>query len=203
MLRIIFITPDGVDPAPAIEAALAALPRGAAGVQLRQRLPARALLERARTLRAICTKFAAPLMVNDRADVALAAGAAGVHVGVDDIAPRALRRVVPAAFIIGCSVGTELEVARSEGADYVGIGPLYPTGSKHDAGAAIGPAGFAALRERCGLPAVAIGGISASNAAEALAAGAAGVAVISAVFGVPDPSRGAREIRRALAASGR
>src|SRR5205085_928366 len=77
MIRLYLITPQEGDPAPAVEAALSVLPRGAAGVQLRQRLSARQLLERARTLRAICTKFAAPLLVNDRADIAIAGVDAG------------------------------------------------------------------------------------------------------------------------------
>ena len=202
-LRLVAITDslrDGVDGLAA--RAAAAVAGGATMLQLRLKdESARVLVEVARALMRAAPSV--PLLVNDRADVALAAGAAGVHVGVDDLSPAGLRRVVPASFIIGCSVGSEDEVPRSVGADYVGIGPLYATGSKRDAGAAIGPEGFAALRERCGLPAVAIGGISAENAARALEAGAAGVAVISAVFGVSDPSRGASAIRRALDATGR
>lgn len=202
-LRLVAITDSlrgGVDGLAA--RAAAAVAGGATMLQLRLKdESARVLVEVARALMHAAPSV--PLLVNDRADVALAAGAAGVHVGVDDLSPAGLRRVVPSSFIIGCSVGAEEEVARSAGADYVGIGPLYPTGSKQDAGVAIGPAGFAALRELCGLPAVAIGGIGAANAAEAMAAGASGVAVISAVFGVADPSAGASAIRRALDASGR
>jgi thiamine-phosphate pyrophosphorylase len=140
--------------------------------------------------------------VNDRADVALAAGAAGVHVGVDDLSPALLRRVVPPGFIIGASVGTDDEVARSAGADYVGIGPIYVTGSKSDAGSAIGPARFGELARRCGLPAVAIGGITSETVPIVMSAGATGVAVISALFGASDPTQAAREIRVALDASG-
>ena len=182
--------------------AAAAVFGGATMVQLRLKgESARSLVEIARTIQAMVPDV--PLIVNDRADVALAAGAAGVHVGVDDLSPALLRRVVPPGFIIGASVGTDDEVARAAGADYVGIGPVYVTGSKTDAGSAIGPARFGELARRCGLPAVAIGGITSETVPLVMSAGAAGVAVISALFGASDPTQAAREIRGALDASGR
>jgi thiamine-phosphate pyrophosphorylase len=182
--------------------AAAAVFGGATMIQLRlKEESARSLVEIARSIQAMAPDV--PLVVNDRADVALAAGAAGVHVGVDDLAPALLRRVVPPGFIIGASVGSEDEVARAAGADYVGIGPVYATGSKADAGAAIGVARFAELARRCGVPAVAIGGITSDRVAEVVAAGASGVAVISALFGASDPTQAARAIRSALDASGR
>ena len=138
------------------------------------------------------------LVVNDRADVAIASGAAGVHVGADDLPPAAIRRIAPPGFVIGASVGTEAEVAAAADADYVGIGPVFSTASKHDAGDAIGPARFAQLRALCNRPAVAIGGIDAENAASVMAAGAAGIAVIRAVFAAPDPELAARTLRRAM-----
>jgi thiamine-phosphate pyrophosphorylase len=202
-VRLIAIT-DSLRDGPrglALRAAAAAF-GGATMIQLRlKEESARALVEIARTIQVMVPDV--PLVVNDRADVALAAGAAGVHVGVDDLAPALLRRVVPPGFIIGASVGSEDEVARAAGADYVGIGPVYVTGSKADAGAAIGTARFAELARRCALPAVAIGGITSDRVAEVLAAGAAGVAVISALFGASDPTQAARAIRSALDASGR
>ena len=182
--------------------AAAAVFGGATMVQLRLKdESARSLVEIARTIQAMIPDV--PLIVNDRADVALAAGAAGVHVGVDDLSPALLRRVAPPGFIIGASVGTDDEVARAAGADYVGIGPVYATGSKTDAGSAIGPARFGELARACGLPAVAIGGITSATVPIVMSAGAAGVAVISALFGAPDPTEAAREIRDALDASGR
>ena len=162
---------------------------------------ARSLAEIARSILAMVPEV--PLVVNDRADVALAAGAAGVHVGVDDLAPALLRRVVPPGFIIGASVGSDDEIARAAGADYVGIGPVYATGSKADAGDAIGPARFTELARRCGVPAVAIGGITSERVAEVMSAGASGVAVISALFGASDPTIAARALRSALDATGR
>ena len=202
-VRLIAIT-DSLRDGPrglALRAAAAAF-GGATMIQLRlKEESARSLVELARTIRVMVPDV--PLVVNDRADVALAAGAAGVHVGVDDLAPALLRGIVPPGFIIGASVGNDDEVARAAGADYVGIGPVYGTGSKADAGAAIGAARFGELATRCALPAVAIGGITSDRVAEVMAAGASGVAVISALLGAPDPTQAARAIRSALGASGR
>jgi thiamine-phosphate pyrophosphorylase len=182
--------------------AAAAVIGGATMIQLRlKEESARSLVEVARTIQAMVPEV--PLVVNDRADVALAAGAAGVHVGVDDLAPALLRRIVPPGFIIGASVGSADEVSRAAGADYVGIGPVYSTGSKSDAGMAIGPDGFTELARRCALPAVAIGGITSERVADVMAAGASGVAVISALFGASDPTLAARALRSALDANGR
>ena len=182
--------------------AAAAVAGGATMLQLRlKEESARSLVEIARTIQAMAPDVS--LIINDRADVALAAGAAGVHVGVDDLSPALLRRVAPPGFIIGASVGSDDEVARAAGADYVGIGPVFATGSKPDAGAAIGPERFGELARRCGLPAVAIGGITSERVPPVLAAGAAGVAVISALFGASDPTIAARAIRDALDAIGR
>lgn len=202
-VRLIAIT-DSLRDGPrglALRAAAAAF-GGATMIQLRlKEESARSLVEIARAIQAMTPDV--PLVVNDRADVALAAGAAGVHVGIDDLAPALLRRVVPPGFIIGASVGTDDEVARAAGADYVGIGPVYGTGSKADAGAAIGTARFAELAKRCGLPAVAIGGITSDHVPDVMKAGASGVAVISALFGASDPTLAARAIRSALDASER
>jgi thiamine-phosphate pyrophosphorylase len=203
VIRLIAIT-DSLRDGPrglALRAA-AAVAGGATMIQLRlKEESARSLVELARVIRAAVPDV--PLIVNDRADVALAAGAAGVHVGVDDLSPSVLRRFVPQGFIIGASVGDDDEVGRAASADYVGIGPVYATGSKPDAGAAIGPARFAELARRCGLPAVAIGGISAKTVPEVVSAGASGIAVISALFGAADPTQAALDLLAALDASGR
>jgi thiamine-phosphate pyrophosphorylase len=138
------------------------------------------------------------LIINDRVDVALAAGAAGVHLGADDMPVAAARKIAPPGFVIGASVGGDAEVVNSRGADYVGIGPVFATGSKPDAGSAIGSAEFARIAAMCGLPAVAIGGIDASNVHEVMRAGARGAAVISAVFAASDPEAAARAMRGAM-----
>ena len=139
-----------------------------------------------------------PVIVNDRADVAIAAGAAGVHLGADDMPVGAVRKFAPDGFIIGASVGNDEERNSSRGADYVGIGPVFGTASKKDAGSAIGIAEFKRLAVATGLPAVGIGGINASNARAVIDAGAAGIAAIASVMGAGDPLAAAREMATAI-----
>lgn len=202
-LRLIAITDslrDGIDGL--AKRAAAAVAGGATMVQLRLKDETpRTLVEVARALREALPSV--PLLVNDRADVALAAGADGVHVASDEVAPAALRRVVPARFIIGVSVGADDEVPRAAGADYVGIGPVFATGRGAAAGAAIGVQRFTQLARLCRVPAVAIGGISPENAGSLISAGASGIAVISALFGAADPTLAARALRAAQDASER
>jgi thiamine-phosphate pyrophosphorylase len=202
-LRLVAITDDVRDGASGLIArALAAVRGGATMIQLRLKdADARSLVEVARAL-AVALPAGVPLVVNDRLDVALVASAAGVHVGPDDLPAAAVRRLVPRGFIVGASVGSDAEVILAQGADYVGIGPLYDTSSKADAGRAIGPVAFSRLARACRVPAVAIGGIDARNAAAAMIAGAAGVAVIRAVMGARDPEAAARSLRAAMEGPG-
>ncbi|GAC1684376.1 MAG: hypothetical protein NVS9B3_02520 [Gemmatimonadaceae bacterium] len=146
-------------------------------------------------VRALVSVLDVPVLVNDRADVALAGGAAGVHVGTDDIRAIALRRCFGDRLIIGASVGTDDEIVNAEGADYVGIGPVFPTSSKLDAGGAIGVAEFSRLAARVGCPAVAIGGVTPAHVALLRARGAAGVAAIRGVLSAADPEAAARAMR--------
>jgi thiamine-phosphate diphosphorylase len=162
--------------------------------------PPRTLVEVARALRLALPDV--PLLVNERADVAMAAGAQGVHLNLDGLPPAALRRFVPAGFIIGASVGDEAECARAVAADYVGVGPVFGAAGDTGSGGAIGVARFAEIARRCAVPAVAIGGISTANVGSVMSAGAAGVAVISALFSSADPTQAARDLRAALDASG-
>lgn len=196
-LRVLAITDDLRDGVPGLVArAAAAVDGGATMVQLRLKdADARTLLDVAR---ALVAALPVPVVVNDRADVALAAGAAGVHLGSDDVPARALRPWVPAGFIIGASVGAEDELPNAEGADYVGIGPVFATASKADAGEAIGVAEFTRLAALCAIPAVAIGGIAPENAPLLRGAGAVGVAVIRAVLGAADPRAAARALSLAI-----
>src|SRR5262249_1528518 len=133
-----------------------------------------------------------PLIVNDCMDLALAIGAAGVHLGPDDLAPQLARRIAPPGFIIGASVGLEAEIHRGDAADYWGIGPLRATAAKSDAGAAIGIGGASRLRAAAGTrPAVLIGGVQPDDAAAARAAGFTGVAVSSGILAPSDVSAAA------------
>lgn len=175
----------------------AAVQGGATMVQVRDKTATpRELLV---LVQALVAALRVPVLVNDRVDVALAGGAAGAHLGQDDVPPEALRPHVPAGFILGTSVGMPAEAKRalSSSADYWSIGPCYHTATKPDAGTALGAAGFAALARLAppATPVIGIGGITAANAAALLRAGAAGVAVIGAVFGDPDPEQAARALR--------
>ena len=176
---------------------------GATLVQLRdKRSETRALIETARAIKHALAPFAAPFVVNDRVDVAMAAGADGVHLGQDDMAVEDARRLLGPNAIIGLSVKSveEADAARLDLIDYVGSGGVYATSSKQQKAAPIGPAGLArivaTLRRRVpNLPICGIAGIDASNAGEVIAAGADGVAVISALSLVPNPESAARELR--------
>ena len=176
---------------------------GATLVQLRdKRSETRTLIEAARAIKQALAPFAAPFVVNDRVDVAMAVGADGVHLGQNDIAVEDARRLLGSHAIIGLSIKSveEAEAARLDLVDYVGSGGVYATLSKQQKNAPIGPAGLAriiaALRRRApDLPVCGIAGIDASNAAEVIAAGADGVAVISALSLVPSPENAARQLR--------
>jgi len=188
-----------------VEAAVAG---GATMIQLRDpAAPSRTLVEGARTLVALLRPRGIPLIVNDRADVAVAADADGVHLGQDDMAPRDARALLGPDRIIGLSVGSPAELAASRddlaSVDYLGTGPLRVTATKADAGAAIGIPGLAAVLALTDLPVVAIGGVDAVLAGEAVAAGAAGAAVVSAVCGTADPAAAAARIAAAVAAGRR
>lgn len=145
--------------------------------------------------RALVTALDVPVLVNDRVDVALAAGAAGVHLGWDDLPVAVARAIVPPGFILGLSVGSSDEAARARSlpADYWSVGPCFGTNTKLDAGAALGARGFSRLARLAapGIPVIGIGGITTANVASIRRAGASGVAVAGAVFGASDPTTAA------------
>ncbi len=195
MIRLYLITPPSGDPAPSVEAALAVLPRGSVGVQLRQ--PGRSaqdLLALARSLRAICTKAGAPLLINDRADVALAAGADGVHLPANGLPVSGARSLgLP---LVGVSAHSPEEVARAarDGADFAVYAPVYETPGKT-------PRGEAALAEACRaapIPVLALGGVNETNAHRCIDAGARGVACIRSVLGASDPAAAAIRLWQAI-----
>lgn len=196
MIRLYLITPPTGDPAPAVEAALAALPRGAVGVQLRQPgRPARELLGNAWMLREICTRFTAPLLVNDRADVALAVRADGLHLPANGLPVSGARAL--GLGLVGVSVHSPEDVARAarEGADFAVFAPVYDTPGKT-------ARGEAALAEACRaapIPVLALGGVNETNAHRCIEAGARGVACIRGVLGAADPAAAAIRLWQALA----
>jgi len=184
-----------------LEVVRAALRGGATVVQLREKAATtRQMIELGRALHRITQEAGVPLIVNDRVDVALAVEAEGVHVGQDDMPAALARRLIGPDRILGVSAGTVEEAVQAErdGADYLGVGDVYGTPSKPDAGEPIGVEGLAEIARAVSIPVVAIGGIRPDNAAAVIRAGASGVAVISAVVGAPDPEAAARRLREAV-----
>ena len=174
-----------------------AIEGGADTIQFRQKDGStRELVESAQAVQVVCAERGVSLIVNDRADIALAAGAAGTHFGQDDLPITVGRKILPPEMIIGASARTEEKIleAISAGADYIGFGPIYQTSSKPDAEM---PKGLEALRrmsEIAQCPVIAIGGITAETAYEVIRAGAHGIAVISAVCGQADPAAATRHL---------
>lgn len=167
-----------------------AIAGGADTVQFRQKIgTTRELVRTAQEMQVVCAQNGVPLIINDRADIALAVGAKGAHFGQDDMPVTIGRRILPVETIIGASARTEEKIlaAISEGADYIGFGPIYGTTSKPDAESAKGLARLRRMCEIAACPVIAIGGITIDTAAEVIRAGAHGIAVISAVCAHPEP----------------
>ena len=180
-----------------------ALAGGAPTIQLRLKsASARELLEAAQTLMPVVRSAGALFIVNDRLDVALAAGADGVHLGPDDLPVKDVRRVADArsgvadTFIVGYSTDTTDEAARAEaeGADYLGVGAVYATANKSDAGDVIGLKGLRRVVKAVSIPVVAIGGIPPERAPAVAKTGACGSATIGAVMSAAEPAEAVREL---------
>jgi len=195
------------DPRPAcgrdlLDVAARCIAAGATAIQLRDKnADARELVETARALRSMARDAGTLVVVNDRLDVALAAGVDGVHLGPDDLPVSRARPIVPVDFLIGYSTDDPdlARAAAADGASYLGVGAVYPTRSKPGLdGEAIGPDRVAEVLAAANLPGVGIGGITPDNAATVAAAGA-GVAVLSAVMQSPHPARAVRRLLTALA----
>ena len=138
-------------------------------------------------LKELCDKYSVPLIINDRLDIALAVGAAGVHLGQDDLPCAVARRLLGEDFIIGVSAHNPAEAVQavSEGADYLGCGAVFGTATKHDV-AKLGLENLRAIRKAVAVPMVGIGGITADNYAEVLATGADGAAIVSGILAQDD-----------------
>ncbi len=189
---------------PTTEIVRAAIRGGVDAVQLRgKELPIREQLAIGRALRMITSEAGVLFIVNDRVDLALALDADGVHVGQDDLPADVVRRLVGPGQIVGVSAATiaEARAARDDGADYIGVGPIWGTATKADAGAAVGPGLITTLKGAVELPMVGIGGIGAGNAAQVIAAGGDGVAVVSAIVSADDPEAAARDLKARIVAA--
>jgi thiamine-phosphate pyrophosphorylase len=180
----------------------AAIQGGVTVVQMREKTATTSeMIDLGRELHNVTRDANVPLIVNDRVDVALAIQAEGVHVGPPDDMPASLaRQLLGPNRILGVSAKSpEIALqARRDGADYVGVGDIYGTRSKADAGVPIGISGLKAVIEACPLPVVGIGGIHHGNASAVIEAGADGVALISAIVGAADPEKAARELRQCI-----
>ena len=174
-----------------------ALQGGVTLVQLREkRLSKEQLIEEARRITALCHRYGVPLIVNDDYEAALAAGADGVHVGIEDAPVAAIRARAGKNFIIGATAKTveQAQRAEHEGADYLGVGAVFPSPTKQSAIRITN----GQLREICGsvaIPAVAIGGITQKNVASLKGSDMAGIAVVSAIFGADDILAAARSLK--------
>ncbi len=182
-----------------VEIARQAIAGGATMLQLRdKRSPDRDVLASATAISQLCRTESTPFIVNDRVDIAYACGADGVHLGHDDLPPAVARKLLGENAIIGMSAGNldELAAALPARPDYLGVGPMYATRTKNDAGAPVGPAMIRTLREAAPvIPLVGIGGITTENAAAVIAAGADGIAVVSAVVGAQNVEAATRALR--------
>ncbi len=182
------------------EQAEAALRGGATCLQLREKeLDRAAFLREAVALKPVCARYGVPLIVNDDVELALESGADGVHVGQDDADAAETRRRIGPDRLLGVSAHTVEEALRAEraGADYLGVGAVFSTDTKRDAGVVR----YETIRAICGavsIPVVAIGGVKRENLGALAGSGVDGVAVVSAIFAAPDAEEAARTLRAAV-----
>lgn len=184
-----FITDAALSAAGVMSDVRQAVKAGVQVIQYRNKTAdTRRLYEEAREISGICAGTRSKLIINDRIDIALAVGADGAHIGNEDLPYAEARRLLGSDAIIGVTVHDVEEAVAAEkaGADYLGVSPVFATGTKSDAGAPCGVETLAAIRRACRVPVVAIGGIDLSNADECIAAGADMVCAISAVVTRPD-----------------
>ena len=184
-----------------VEIAREAVAGGADVIQLRDKTADSASLYAAACEIAKICRGKALFFVNDRLDIALAAGADGVHVGQSDLPAAVVRSLVPMDFLVGVSVGSVAEAlaAEADGADYVAVSPVFSTASKHDAGDGHGLDTARAICDAVSVPVVGIGGLNKENIPEVISAGIDGIAVISAVVSQEDISASAAELSAIIA----
>lgn len=200
--RLYFVTEQALSGGRAtIDIVKQAIAGGVDAVQLREKhMEAREVLELGYSLKEILHRHRIPLIVNDRIDIAMALDADGVHLGQTDLPIEVARKLLGPDKIIGISVSRVEEAleAVEKGADYLGVGPVFPTGSKEDAEKPIGLEGLRRIREKASLHLTAIGGINRDNAAEVIKAGADSIAVISALTAAENVEEAARELRSVI-----
>ena len=174
-----------------------ALKGGVTIVQLREKnLDDDAFVKEAIEVKKLCHRYNVPLIINDNVSVALKSGADGVHVGVEDTPVSEIRKIVPKDFIIGatCKTVEQAKIAENSGADYMGVGAVFPSSTKENALRIT----TEQLKEICSsvsIPAVAIGGITAENVMEIKGGGIAGIAVVSAIFSAHNIQKATQELK--------
>ena len=196
---IYLVTDDGCLQGRAlIDCVREALEGGVTLVQYRAKTASSAeMYNEALQLKALCDSFNVPLIINDRLDIAMAVGAAGVHLGQDDLPCAAARKILGEDYIIGVSAHNpaEAKAALQSGADYLGCGAVFGTATKADV-KKLGTDGLAAICREKGLPVVGIGGVTADNYREVRAAGADGAAIVSGILAQPDINATVRAIAK-------
>ncbi len=183
------------------EVVKAAIAGGVTVVQLREKdCSTREFIAEARALKQLLLGTGIPLIINDRLDVALAVGAEGLHLGQQDMSIADARRLTGPDIVIGVSAESLDDAlrAQADGADYIGISPVFATTTKKDAATPLGLEGIRRIRRAVNLPLVGIGGITLTNAAEVMLAGADGVAVVSAIVSAPCPRAAAAALKQRL-----
>ena len=189
---------------PIIDVVAAGLAGGVSCVQLREKeMSTREFVAEALAVWEILKPAGVPLIINDRIDVALAVEATGVHLGQSDMHIRDARRLLGKSAIIGVSaecLDDALEAA-AEGADYLGVSPVFATATKSDIATPLGLDGLAEIRQHVSVPLVAIGGIKSGNCAEVIGAGADGIAVVSAIVSAPSPEHEAAKLLARITAA--
>lgn len=178
-----------------------ALIGGATCVQLREKnLDEDSFLKEAVEIRQLCHKYKVPLLINDNVKVAIQSKADGVHVGQDDVAVGKIRKMVNSDFIIGATAKTieQAQKAEAEGANYLGVGAIFPSPTKKDA-IRITKTELKEICSSVSIPAVAIGGIGLSNMKEISGCGMSGIAVISAIFAANDIKMATQELKKEVA----
>lgn len=186
---------------PLVEVVAEAVAGGVTCVQLREKdCSTREFLQEALALKELLQPLMVPLIINDRVDIALAVGADGVHLGQSDMPISHARRLLGPNCLIGISAESvdHAVEAEQQGADYIGISPVFSTPTKTDTAPALGLEGIRRIRQQVRIPLVGIGGINLTNARQVLAAGADGVAMVSAIMAAASPRLAAEVIRGEL-----
>lgn len=179
----------------------AAVKGGVSCVQIREKeCSTRDFVLQAKELQELLSPLGIPLIVNDRVDVALAVAADGIHLGQTDMTITDARRIAGDDIIIGVSVESvdDAILAEQQGADYIGISPVFATPTKEDTGSPLGISGIEEINRNISIPMVGIGGINSTNTKEIILAGADGIAVVSAIVAAPSPELAARELRQLI-----